>query len=127
MTEPFWSKHARWRADRAHEAPGVVDELAREYRDAWSLGDREDKYAVIDFVRQERLVSGYDLIAETMRVDDELLAMHAVAAALSLLMDGAQLDPGVGAALEDFGRRYPNSRVLSDAALRRLNGDACEE
>jgi len=75
---------------------------------------------VLDFVRRERLTSGYDLIIQGARSDDAGLALHAVAIAWFLIGNGASFDQSMQGVLEDFGRRFPGNRALSDSALRRM-------
>lgn len=103
----------------------LPDERARQqliesYRTAWLGGDRDDRYAVLDFVRGEKLLDGLDLIVGGVRGHDEGLATHAAAIAWFLISKGVAFDQTLKNALEGFGRRFPKGRVLSDSALRRL-------
>ena len=94
--------------------------LRQSYRAAWDGGDREDRYAALDFVRRARERHGFDLLIEGLRSDDPGLARHAASITLFLLSEGLPFDASVKTALTDFGERFPGDKVVSDSALRRL-------
>ncbi|MBI5285929.1 MAG: hypothetical protein HY874_12645 [Chloroflexi bacterium] len=126
MVDSFWSLFGEWLAGGSQD-PRVRQRLTDAFRRAWLAGDREDRYAVLDFVRRERLASGYDLVIQGARSNDAGLATHAVAIALFLLSKGASFDPSMRGVLEDFGRRFPGDRALSDSALRRMAEDEADD
>lgn len=124
MTNTFSALYAEWLESLDREDPTLRKQLADRYRAAWAMGDREERYMVLDFIRRTRLNAGLDLVIEGLRIDDAGLATHAAAVALFLISQGVSFDVSIHSALHDFGHRFPNARVLSDSALRRIGESA---
>jgi hypothetical protein len=121
MEGSFWKRFEEWAPDRETQDADLLEQLTRDYRTAWMAGDREDLYAVLDFVRSANLTSGLDLIIEGIQSDDEGVATHAVVMALFMIAQGTTFDPLIRTVLEDAGRRFPIRRALTDATLTRLS------
>lgn len=120
MSERFLELFDNW-LDGGKADKQIRRQLIDSMRASWNGGDREDQYAIVDFVRLANLTEGFDLLAEGIASLDAGLATHAVANSLFLASHGARLDPRTVPALREFGLRVPDKKVLSESALRRIS------
>ena len=98
MSECFLDLFGDWlEGNKANEQ--IRRQLIDTMRTGWEGGDRDDQYAIVDFIRFANLTEGFDLLVDGIQSLDAGLATHAVANSLFLLSQGAKLNPRTGPAL----------------------------
>lgn len=110
--------------ENADDDTVLLDALDTDYRDAWQLGDLDDGYAVLRYIRLRRREEGFDLLIEGLRHSDADLAGHAAALVASLLRENLDLGPELRAALEELRLRGPVEDALGQQALFFLDHQA---
>ena len=121
MTSPsFADKHQRWAYEEQKQNVSLEMELAKEYRQSWDRGSKEDRNAVLAFIYDKRCKEGFDLIV-TALYEDEDLASEAAAVASGLIYHDYDLGPNIKIALEQFGRKHPRWANISQFALELLD------
>lgn len=112
--------YERWRAASGKSRLTLEKQLLLLYGEAWSLGDLEDRDAVLFFIFLRRDSAGFPIIVEALNSPQVEVASQGAAIAAVLIREDYDLGDEIEGALVDFGQRFPHWESISYFALQDL-------
>jgi hypothetical protein len=115
----FASQYEQWFYEGRKQDDRLAGELTKTYPEFWREGGRDDLFAIINFIYEQKDHHGFAFIVEALGSNDERFAAHAASLTLSLITEGYAIS-GVKEALTTFITKYPDWAIFAETSLELL-------